>query len=67
MNTRQAIDESVGAFSLSSAFNNENSCFSIGLDTGFCGRLSYLQFLEDVIQIGADYICLIDSVQRRSM
>ncbi|KAH8423458.1 phosphatidylinositol-3,5-bisphosphate binding protein HSV2 [Aspergillus melleus] len=36
MNTRQVIDESVGPFSLSATFNNENSCFSVGLDTGFC-------------------------------
>lgn len=36
MNTRQVIDESVGPFSLSAAFNNDNCCFSVGLDTGFC-------------------------------
>ncbi|KAF7615915.1 hypothetical protein AFLA_009421 [Aspergillus flavus NRRL3357] len=36
MNTRQVIDESVGPFSLSATFNNDNSCFSVGLDTGFC-------------------------------
>ena len=38
MNTRQVIDESVGPYSLSTTFNSDNSCFSIGLDTGFCGR-----------------------------
>ncbi|KAL2812386.1 WD40-repeat-containing domain protein [Aspergillus granulosus] len=36
MNTRQVIDESVGPYSLSTTFNNENSCFSVGLETGFC-------------------------------
>ncbi|KAF9894543.1 Phosphatidylinositol 3,5-bisphosphate-binding protein [Aspergillus nanangensis] len=36
MNTRQIIDESIGPFSLSAAFNNDNHCFSVGLDTGFC-------------------------------
>ncbi|KKK23453.1 SVP1-like protein [Aspergillus rambellii] len=36
MNTRQVIDESVGPFSLSATFNNDNSCFAVGLDTGFC-------------------------------
>ncbi|OJJ82997.1 phosphatidylinositol-3,5-bisphosphate binding protein HSV2 [Aspergillus glaucus CBS 516.65] len=36
MNTRQVIDESVGPVSLSTAFNSDNSCFSVGLDTGFC-------------------------------
>ncbi|KAJ5689480.1 SVP1-like protein 2 [Penicillium macrosclerotiorum] len=38
MNTRQVIDESLGPYSLSAAFNNDSSCFSVGLDTGFCGR-----------------------------
>ena len=37
MNTRPAIDESTGPVSLSVAFNQDNSCFSVGLDTGFCG------------------------------
>ena len=37
MNTRPAIDESAGPVSLSVAFNQDNSCFSVGLDTGFCG------------------------------
>ncbi|KAL2852196.1 WD40-repeat-containing domain protein [Aspergillus pseudodeflectus] len=36
MNTRQFIDESVGPYSLSATFNNGNSCFSVGLETGFC-------------------------------
>ncbi|KAE8152030.1 WD40-repeat-containing domain protein [Aspergillus avenaceus] len=36
MNTRQVIDESVGPYSLSAVFNNDNTCFSVGLDTGFC-------------------------------
>ncbi|KAL3468586.1 WD40-repeat-containing domain protein [Aspergillus heterothallicus] len=36
MNTRQVIDETVGPYSLSTTFNNENSCFSVGLETGFC-------------------------------
>ncbi|KAJ5176684.1 phosphatidylinositol 3-5-bisphosphate-binding protein [Penicillium canariense] len=36
MNTRQVIDESVGPYSLSAAFNNDSSCFSVGLNTGFC-------------------------------
>jgi hypothetical protein len=37
MNTRQVIDESLGPYSLSVAFNNDSSCFSVGLNTGFCG------------------------------
>ncbi|KAI3080561.1 hypothetical protein CBS147353_3453 [Aspergillus niger] len=36
MNTRQVIDESVGPLSLSATFNNDTSCFAVGLDTGFC-------------------------------
>jgi len=36
MNTRQAIDESPGPISLSVAFNQDSSCFSVGLDSGFC-------------------------------
>lgn len=38
MNTRQSIDESTGPHSLSATFNHDNSCFSVGLDTGFCGK-----------------------------
>ena len=36
MNTRPAIDESAGPISLAVAFNQDASCFSVGLDTGFC-------------------------------
>ena len=36
MNTRTAIDESAGPISLAVAFNQDASCFSVGLDTGFC-------------------------------
>ncbi|OOQ85712.1 SVP1-like protein 2 [Penicillium brasilianum] len=36
MNTRQVIDESIGPYSLSAAFNNDSSCFSVGLNSGFC-------------------------------
>ncbi|CRG87641.1 SVP1-like protein 2 [Talaromyces islandicus] len=36
MDTRQVIDDSAGPVSLSAAFNSDTSCFSVGLDTGFC-------------------------------
>ncbi|KAL9128446.1 MAG: hypothetical protein Q9217_002879 [Psora testacea] len=36
MNTRPAIDESTGPISLAVAFNQDSSCFAVGLDTGFC-------------------------------
>ena len=36
MNTRPAIDESTGPVSLAVAFNQDSSCFSVGLDSGFC-------------------------------
>ncbi|KAJ5146065.1 uncharacterized protein N7515_000629 [Penicillium bovifimosum] len=36
MNTRQSIDDSIGPYSLSATFNHDNSCFSVGLETGFC-------------------------------
>ncbi|KAL8868360.1 MAG: hypothetical protein Q9174_005042 [Haloplaca sp. 1 TL-2023] len=36
MNTRHAIDESTGPVSLAVAFNQDSSCFAVGLDTGFC-------------------------------
>lgn len=42
MNTRKVIDESAGPVSLSTAFNHDASCFSIGIDTGFCGELIQL-------------------------
>lgn len=41
MNTRQVIDESVGPYSLSAAFNNDASCFSVGLNTGFRGKRAF--------------------------
>lgn len=37
MNTRPVIDESAGPVSLSASFNNDASCFAVGLDSGFCG------------------------------
>lgn len=40
MNTRQVIDESAGPVSLSAAFNHDASCFSVGLDSGFCGTIT---------------------------
>ncbi|EAS31300.3 SVP1-like protein 2 [Coccidioides immitis RS] len=36
MDTRQVIDTSTGPGSLSVAFNSDSSCFSVGLDSGFC-------------------------------
>lgn len=36
MNTRPVIDDAAGPISLSVAFNHDASCFSVGLDTGFC-------------------------------
>lgn len=36
MNTRPAIDESTGPVALAVAFNQDSSCFAVGLDTGFC-------------------------------
>ncbi|RMZ91033.1 hypothetical protein DV736_g1742, partial [Chaetothyriales sp. CBS 134916] len=36
MNTRPAIDESAGPIALSASFNNDASCFAVGLDSGFC-------------------------------
>lgn len=43
MNTRRAIDESAGPVSLSASFNQDSSCFAVGLDTGFCGMLRFLR------------------------
>ncbi|KAL8837620.1 MAG: hypothetical protein Q9176_005537 [Flavoplaca citrina] len=37
MNTRPAIDESTGPIALNVGFNQDSSCFAVGLDTGFCG------------------------------
>ncbi|PKX97115.1 phosphatidylinositol-3,5-bisphosphate binding protein HSV2 [Aspergillus novofumigatus IBT 16806] len=52
MDTRQVIDESVGPYSLSASFNSDNSCFSVGLDTGFCGK-SWLPAINSVGEICA--------------
>ena len=40
MNTRPAIDESTGPIALNVGFNQDSSCFAVGLDTGFCGSCS---------------------------
>lgn len=50
MDTRQVIDESVGPYSLSASFNSDNSCFSVGLDTGFCGK-SWLPVIKSIGKI----------------
>jgi WD repeat-containing protein 45 len=36
MDTRPVIDESSGPVSLSASFNNDCSCFAVGLENGFC-------------------------------
>ncbi|KAI1964122.1 Phosphatidylinositol 3,5-bisphosphate-binding protein [Ophidiomyces ophidiicola] len=36
MDTRQVIGTSAGPVSLSASFNKGNSCFAVGLDSGFC-------------------------------
>ncbi|KAJ2895728.1 hypothetical protein MKZ38_006200 [Zalerion maritima] len=36
MNTRQAIEETARPAALSVSINSDASCFSVGLDTGFC-------------------------------
>lgn len=36
MNTRPAIETSINPVALSVAFNQDATCFSVGLDTGFC-------------------------------
>ena len=41
MDTRKVIDESAGPISLSAAFNSDTTCFSVGLNSGFCGTTIY--------------------------
>ena len=48
MNTRSAIDVSSSPISLSVAFNQDGSCFSVGLDSGFCGALSWVYIMLTV-------------------
>ncbi|KAK2879944.1 Phosphatidylinositol 3,5-bisphosphate-binding protein [Arthroderma sp. PD_2] len=36
MNTRETLDASGGPVSLTASFNRNSSCFSVGLDSGFC-------------------------------
>jgi len=45
MNTRRAINDSADPVSLSAAFNQDNSCFSVGLDSGFCGTEFPMAFI----------------------
>ena len=55
MNTRPAIDESAGPVSLSVAFNQDSSCFSVGLDTGFCGTREIANYVNkgELIRLGS--------------
>jgi len=39
MNTRPAIESSSNPVAFSASFNQDASCFSVGLDTGFCSTL----------------------------
>lgn len=61
MNTRPAIDESVGPVSLSVAFNQDSSCFATGLDSGFCGELNFIHVFSFWL---AKYV---DSLHHRSL
>ncbi|KAI9802579.1 MAG: Phosphatidylinositol 3,5-bisphosphate-binding protein [Piccolia ochrophora] len=53
MNTRQAIDRSSGPVALSAAFNQNSTCFCVGLDSGFCGKECMLGVLRVLIEYQA--------------
>ncbi|RQM07454.1 hypothetical protein DH86_00002901 [Scytalidium sp. 3C] len=36
MNTRPVIESTSNPLALSASFNQDGSCFAVGLDTGFC-------------------------------
>jgi hypothetical protein len=55
MNTRQSIDESIGPYSLSATFNHDNSCFSVGLDTGFCGKKRLKSAIRIILEEAGSY------------
>lgn len=38
MNTRPIIETSNNPVALSAAFNQDNTCFAVGLDSGFCSE-----------------------------
>ncbi|KAJ5709123.1 phosphatidylinositol 3-5-bisphosphate-binding protein [Penicillium malachiteum] len=57
MNTRQVIDESVGPYSLSVTFNHDSSCFSVGLDSGFCDLNAGVGIVEMLGQ--TNYIAMV--------
>ncbi|KAJ5735620.1 phosphatidylinositol 3-5-bisphosphate-binding protein [Penicillium malachiteum] len=57
MNTRQVIDESVGPYSLSVTFNHDSSCFSVGLETGFCDLNAGIGIVEMLGQ--TNYIAMV--------
>jgi len=40
MNTRPALEPSNSPLALSASFNKDATCFSVGLDSGFCGMFS---------------------------
>lgn len=42
MNTRPVIETSSNPIALSASFNQDASCFAVGLDTGFCSMCSTL-------------------------
>ena len=38
MNTRPVIEPSISPVALYAAFNDDATCFSVGLDSGFCSK-----------------------------
>jgi hypothetical protein len=54
MNTRPAIESSNNPVALSASFNQDASCFAVGLDTGFCGIV--LPFFHAQVHAGADML-----------
>ena len=49
MNTRRPISETSTPVSLSVAFNQDASCFAVGLNSGFCSEQVLYQVLTELI------------------
>lgn len=49
MNTRPVIETSSNPVALSASFNQDASCFAVGLDTGFCSM--YLLLIVSLLQL----------------
>lgn len=51
MNTRPVIEDSKNPVALSVSFNQDRSCFSVGLETGYCSMSTKVHLLHSTNKV----------------